>query len=176
MLRIRTFGITAEEIVDDSIGDAIIGKNSLATDNVYDWVKQANNEVHTFESAFMNFTWKSASVFGTTGITQFNKLESKAGAYGYISSVSSSASVLVGNFDNINEGNRPYGDAYAYMVMNYGNTGNSQAESAITITFNGTPTKALVYENGIAKVYTLASNTLTLNLQLGEGAFVIPLV
>ena len=91
-----------------------------------------------------------------------------------LSSVSSSASVLVGNFDDA-DGRYTYGAANAYMVVNYGNTGNSQAESSITMTFNGTPTRAFVYENGVAQVYTLTGNALTLNLQLGEGAFVIPL-
>ena len=142
--------------------------------NAYNLAKQVNNEVAAFSNAYMNFTWKSASVFGATGITQFNQLESKASAYGVLSSVSSSASVLVGNFDDA-DGRYTYGAANAYMVVNYGNTGNSQAESSITMTFNGTPTRALVYENGVAQVYTLTGNALTLNLQLGEGAFVIPL-
>ena len=157
--------------------DSVISGTTLEKGNVYNWTKQANNEVRAFEKAYMNFTWKSASVFGKTNLTQFNNLKSKASAYGYISSVSSSASVLVGNFAR-NEGVKAQsGDNYAYMVVNYGNTdGATAATTAVNITFNGTPTKALVYQAGMASVVTLSANVLTLNLQLGEGAFVIPLV
>jgi hypothetical protein len=61
------------------------------------------------------------------------------------------------------------------MVVNYGDTnGATTAKTAVNITFNGTPNKALVYQGGKATVVTLSSNVLTLNLMLGEGAFVIP--
>jgi hypothetical protein len=121
----------------------------------------------------MNFTWKSVSVFGKTSLTQFNNLKSKASAYGYLTSVSSSASILVGNFDDA-DGRYTYNAKNAYMVVNYGNTGSSQKASSLTMTFNGTPNRALVYENGAVKIYTLSNNQLTLSLELGEGAFVIP--
>ena len=62
------------------------------------------------------------------------------------------------------------------MVMNYGNTDNASATTtAVTLTFNGTPTRVLVYQGGVPTVVSLNSNKLTLNLMLGEGAFVIPL-
>ena len=44
----------------------------------------------------------------------------------------------------------------------------------MTFTFNG-KNRALVYENGKPTVYQLSSGKLTLNLQVGEGAFIIPL-
>jgi hypothetical protein len=160
---------------DGTIGDAVVSGTSLATGNVYNWTKQANKEVHAFGAAYMNFTWQSTSVFGSTNFTQFNKLTNRASAYGYISSVSSSAHVLIGNFAR-NEGvGAQNGDDYAYMVVNYGDTnGATTTTTAVTITFNGTPKKALVYQGGKATVVTLSSNVLTLNLMLGEGAFVIP--
>ncbi len=158
----------------DNYQDALVNGQDLTCYNAYYLAKEVNGHVGALSNAYMNFTWKSASVFGSkTSITQFNKLESKASAYGYLSSVSSSESVLVGNFDDA-DGKYTYNAQYGYMVVNYGNTSNSQAESSIIMTFNGTPKKALVYENGVAKVYTLNSNQLTLNLELGEGAFVIP--
>lgn len=162
---------------DGTAGDAVISGTSLTTGNVYNWTKQANNEVHAFGTAYMNFTWQSASVFGSTNITQFNNLNSKASAYGYISSVSSSASVLVGNFARKAGVSEQNGDNYAYMVVNYGDTnGATTATTAVNITFNGTPKKALVYQGGKATVVELSSNVLTLNLMLGEGAFVIPFI
>ena len=171
------YQFTDQNAVEGSAGDGVINGVTLdTTAPVYQFAKQTNNEIHAFDAAYNNFNWVSASVFGATSYTQFNNLDNKASAYGYISSVSSSAHVLVGNFANKNTGNRTYGDLYAYMVQNYGDTGSSQAESSIAITFNGTPTRALVYENGVAKVVTLTDNVLTLNLELGEGAFVIPLI
>jgi hypothetical protein len=83
--------------------------------------------------------------------------------------------VLVGNFARKTDVRAQNGDDYAYMVVNYGDTnGATTAKTAVTITFNGTPKKALVYQGGKATVVTLSSNVLTLNLMLGEGAFVIP--
>ena len=62
------------------------------------------------------------------------------------------------------------------MVMNYADTdGATSNTDKVTLTFNGTPTRALIYQGGKAKVVTLESNKLSLDLQLGEGAFVIPL-
>ena len=162
-------------MTDGTAGDGVLGGN-LQPGKVYNWAAQANNEIHAFEKAYMNFAWKSASVFGKTSITQFSKLTNKASAYGYISSVStaSSVSVLIGNFDDA-DGKYTFGAKNAYMVVNYGNTGSSQAASDITITFNGTPKRAIVYQQGEMEVVTLNGNDLTLNLMLGEGAFVIPL-
>ena len=80
---------------------------------------------------------------------------------------------MVGNFDDA-DGKYTYGARYGYMVVNYGDPQNGTA-SGITLTFNGTPTRVLVYENGKARVVTLASNAFVLNLEVGEGAFVIPL-
>ena len=61
------------------------------------------------------------------------------------------------------------------MVVNYGNTDNmTHATSEIKLTFNGNVNKVLVYENGKATVMDLTGNQLTLNLEIGEGAFVIP--
>lgn len=141
---------------------------------MYDWTKQANNEVLAFSAAYMNFDWKSASFYGAS-TTQSSHITS-AGAYGYLSSASTtSGSVLVGNFARKATTAAQYGDDYAYMVVNYGNPGASTAESSITLTFNGTPTRVLVYENGTPEIYTLTNNAVTLNLEVGEGAFVIPL-
>ena len=159
---------------DGTAGDGVISGSTLEKGNVYNWTKQANNEVKSLGAAYMNFTWKSASVFGSTGITQFSKLNSKASAYGYLTGVSSSASVLVGNFDD-NDGVYDYSAKHGYMVVNYGNTDNiTHATSGITLTFNGEVDKVLVYENGKPTVYTLSGNAVTLQLEMGEGAFVIP--
>ena len=167
------YQFTDHTVTDGSAGDAVISGASLMKNDVYKWAAQANNEVAAFSAAYMNFTWKSASVFGATSIKQFNNLKSKAGAYGSLTSVSSSASVLVGNFDDA-DGKYSYGAQNAYMVVNYGDPQNGTAAQSIALTFSG-KTRALVYENGQARVVTLSSNKLTLNLEVGEGAFVIPL-
>ncbi len=158
---------------DGTAGDGVVSGVSLEKTNVYNWAAEVNNEVHAFDAAYNNFKWVSASVFGTS-ITQTNNLKSKADVYGYISSVSTTGTALIGNFTDL-DGKFTHGAQYAYMVMNYGDTGNNQDVDTITITFNGTPNRALVYENGLARVVTLSSNQLTLSLELGEGAFVIPL-
>lgn len=177
------YQFTDQNAVEGSAGDGVINGSTLDTSApVYGFAKTVNNEIHAFDAAYNNFTWKSASVFHKssstwTQLSQFKNIDNNAGVYGYIASVDSTnkANVLIGNFDDA-DGNYSYGAKHAYMVQNYGNTGSSQAESSIAITFNGTPTRALVYENGVARVVTLTNNVLTLNLELGEGAFVIPLI
>ena len=167
------YQFTDHTTTDGSAGDGVISGVTLEKGNVYNWAKQANNEVHAFGSAYMNFAWKSVSVFGKTSITQFNNLNNKASAYGALTGVSSSASVLVGNFDD-SDGEYTYGAKNAYMVVNYGNTDNmTHATSEITLNFTGV-NKVLVYENGVGKVFDLSNGSITLNLELGEGAFVIP--
>ncbi len=159
---------------DGSVGDAVISGTTLNTmAPVYQYAKQANNEVLAFSAAYMNFTWKSASFFGTN-CKQSDSLKSKAGVYGYLSNVAANTGVLIGNFDDADSA-YTYDAKYGYMVVNYGDPQNGTAESGIRLTFNGTPSRALVYENGKARVVNLASNALTLNLEVGEGAFVIPL-
>lgn len=167
------YQFTDHTVADGSAGDAVISGASLMKNDVYKWAAQANNEVAAFSAAYMNFKWKSASVFGKTSIKQFSNLKSKAGAYGSLTSVSSSASVLVGNFDDA-DGTYSYGAQNAYMVVNYGDPQDGTAAQSIALTFSG-KTRALVYENGQARVVTLTSNVLNLNLEVGEGAFVIPL-
>ena len=167
------YRINAEEVTDSSIGGGIIGQNSLATGNAYNWAKQANNEIRAFENAYMNFNWNSVSIFGKTNLTEFNQLKNEKAAYGYLTGASSSASILVGNFDNPNPS--AYKDNYAYMVMNYGDTGSSTASSSVTLNFN-TATHVLVYQQGKPTVYAVSGGAITLNLMMGEGAFVIPFV
>ena len=123
----------------------------------------------------MNFNWNSVSIFGKNN-TQFKQLKNTVGAYGYLtgaSSTNTSASILVGNFVNPNPS--AYKDNYAYMVMNYGDTGSSTASSSVTLNFN-TATHVLVYQQGKPTVYTVSGGAITLSLMMGEGAFVIPFV
>ena len=169
----------------DNYRDAIIDGNTAEPFASYYFAKAVNNEVHTFEQAYMNFDWKSASIFGKKSsnkytCTPFRNVGSNAGAYGYISSVDyGSADVLIGNFARKSNVKAQYGDNYAYMVVNYGDpnaAASLTATSAVKITFNGTPKRAMVYQQGKLEVVALSSNVLTLNLVIGEGAFVIPIV
>ena len=168
------YRINAEEIKDDSIGDATIGQNSLATGKAYAGAKQVNNEVHAFDAAYNNFKWQSASKVGTLSNQSGLSSMVDVGKFGTLAKAEGSH-VLIGNFVDA-DGDYLYGANYAYMVMNYANTdGATRSTDKITLTFNETPTRALVYQGGKAKVITLDSNKMTLDLQLGEGAFVIPL-
>ena len=168
------YNFTDHTTTDGTAGDGVISGYSLEKGNVYNWAKQANNEIAAFSAAYMNFTWNSASISGSC--TQFNQLASEVsiGNHGSLSAVSSSAKVLIGNFTD-SDGKYTHGAQHAYMAMNYGDPRNGNTgESSMTFTFNG-KSRALVYENGKPTVYTLSSNQLTLNLQVGEGAFIIPL-
>ena len=130
----------------------------------------------------MNFTWKSASVFGKTSITQFNNLKSKASAYGVLSNVTateSSTSILVGNFDDADGKMSGEFDAYyGYMVVNYGDPDGGASKTNVTVTFDAAKADwALIYRAGKTLLVELDSGKLTLaDFEEGEGAFIIPIL
>ena len=59
-----------------------------------------------------------------------------------------------------------------FMVVNYNDTTYNKT-SKVEIKFDSAD-KALVFIDGVKQDLTLTNNVLTLNLDVGEGVFVIP--
>ena len=135
---------------------------------LYYWAQEANNEVHAMEDAFLNFTWDSVTVYDT-GATckQLSLLEKDVALKDAISSVSSNADLLIGNF--ISKDGED-----GFLVMNYTDPYGVEEAQTVALTFNGAA-KAAVYFGGEKKVVELVNGVCTLTLEAGAGAFIVPL-
>ena len=176
------YQFTDHNVVDGTPGDGVISGTSLNKENVYNWTKEVNNEVLNLSSAYMNFTWKSASIFGAKSITQFSNLQSEVSAYGALSDVTatdSSTSILVGNFDD-SDGvmSGDFTANYGYMVVNYGDPNDGASKTNVTVAFDEAQASwVLVYRAGKTLLVELDGGNLTLaDFEEGEGAFIVPIL
>ena len=149
----------------------LINSKTGAESAVYAFAKQANNEIHSFEKAYLNFEWDSFYTMGTC--SQFSNIQGTAKKSERMATISSSGNILIGNFkdkDNLYD----YDAADGFMVMNYADPAKELSASDVTITFNNA-TRAIVYLNGTRTVVNLSAGSFTLSLTAGNGAFIIPL-
>ena len=137
--------------------------------------KEVNEELSSFDHVYLSFDWEGVMpILGTlntaddpeyensdfVNIYEKSKLSSLA-----CGSVTSTQDALVGQFKD-KDGN------CGLMVTNY--TEPTQ-ELNTSIDFNFTnANRAIVYRNGLKKVYEVKDGKLNLNLESGEGMFVIP--
>jgi hypothetical protein len=140
---------------------------------IYDRVKQVNEEVLAFDHVYMAFDWQGLIPLSVTkeNASAFKLLE-KYGKYvltvtdtTVLKQIESNNNVLCGVFTDSK-------DNEAFMLMNYACSGNPcEAETKLTLIDCN---KAIVYVNGEKQVLDVKDNVLTLNLNEGDGAFVIP--
>jgi hypothetical protein len=83
-----------------------------------------------------------------------------------ILSVSASQDTLVGTFKDAFDND-------AFMVVNFDDPAHNSTDT-VTIDLKGT-SKAVVYEKGVRTEVNAPKGKLTLNIEAGSGAFVIPL-
>ena len=162
---------------------AIVHGITGETTELYDWVKTVNNNVQALAPAYLNFKWQSASyVKGTNQYVgtqvQADKLDNaiSVGSYGTLKSVSSVYNALIGNFTDA-DGRYSCGARDGYMLVNYCDTARygTSGTANFVLMFSGT-SRALVYQDGASQVIDFTDGTLTLSLEPGMGAFIIPLV
>ncbi len=137
--------------------------------DVYYWAQEVNNEVHALEDAYLNFTWDSVTVYdvGETS-TQLSLLEKDVLLKESISSVSSNADLLIGNFVGKKNGED------GFMVVNYTDPYGALDAATVTLTFKNA-TKVALYFGGEKSVVELVDGVCTLTLEAGAGAFIVPL-
>lgn len=142
----------------ESISDE---ENTIGTNaDVYNAVKLANTDLNAFASVFKAFTWEktldisSGSTNSATGNTRLSSVTSSA------------ARIFVGCMKDV--------DGFdGYMIANADGP-RTAAKTSVTLTFNNA-THVLVYKNGKKETVALADNAYTVEVDKGEGAFVIPL-
>lgn len=155
----------------------MIDRNGNKTE-IYDAVKQANNELLSFDHVLKQFAWQGVftcdagkTITGTssTSNASFKLLDRISLAnVSSLSKISASADTLCGYFKDAagNDG---------IMVVNYNETTENLTDTA-ELTFDSSKYNAAVcYVGGVKKVFTgLTDGKLSLSLGAGEGIFVIP--
>lgn len=155
----------------------MIDRNGNKTE-IYDAVKQANNELLSFDHVLKQFAWRGVftcdagkTITGTssTSNASFKSLDRISLAnVSSLSKVSASADTLCGYFKDAagNDG---------IMVVNYNETTENLTDT-VELTFDSSKYNAAVcYVGGVKKVFTgLTDGKLSLSLGAGEGIFVIP--
>ncbi len=140
---------------------------------VYGYVKNANSYVKALEKVLLDYTWKgvyyqqaSASSYRSGYTAPEGQLAlSKTG----LSAVTKNRDTLVGVFEKA-DGSK------AYMVVNVSNPNHDRnMTNSVSVTFDSTVTKAIVYYNGVKEIITVSSNKVTKTLNAGDGMFIIPL-
>ena len=157
----------------NGVSQSLIDCQTGARTDAYFWAQEVNNEVRRFEDAYLNFAWESVTYYDTGAVnTQFSLLENAVTSHSRISSLTSSADILIGNFS---DADGEMGATDGFMIVNYTDPYGIETglKDSVNVTFNNA-TKALVYQNGVRKVIELENGACTLNLDAGEGVFVIP--
>lgn len=160
-----------------NFGGGCVSKDESCTpfDNYY-WAQEINSEISSFDHVFLAFDeWKGVMTLNGT-----NNLESEGEEYNNdcfvlehpvtkldcAKSVSATEDTIIGQFGD-REGRA------GLMVVNF-NDPLENLEDTVSFEFESA-NRALVYRNGVRKVYEVKDNKLSLNLGVGEGVFVIPL-
>ena len=143
-------------------------------DNYY-WAQALNKEIASFDHVFLAFDeWKGVmTVNGTNnleGDEEYNNdsfvLAHPVTKLDCAKKVSATEDTIIGQFEDKD------GRA-GLMVVNF-NDPLENLEDTVSFEFEKA-NRALVYKNGVRKVYEVKNNKLSLDIGVGEGVFVIPL-
>lgn len=160
-----------------NFGGGCVSKDESCTpfENYY-WAKEINAEISAFDHVFLAFeTWKGVMpVNGTNnleGDEEYNNdcflLAHPVQKLDCAKSVSATEDTVIGQFED-KDGRT------GLMVVNF-NDPLDNLEDTVSFEFENA-NRALVYRNGVRKVYEVKNNKLSLTLGVGEGVFVIPVM
>ena len=140
--------------------------------DIYEAAKKINNEIHAFEHVFMNYVdgWRGVmTVVGSENKKEsnaaFSMLQTPLTQHERIVSVESTQDMVIGAFEDA--------DGYdGFLFTNYSIPG-LRLNSNVTVNFKNA-TKAVCYIGGKETVVELEKGKLEMELNPGEGIFVIP--
>lgn len=155
--------------------DSLIDCQTGARTSAYYWAKEVNNEIHSFEKAYLNFKWEGSMYLDAGMVTQqFALLEKSMTAHERLKNIRSNKDVVVGVFS---DKDGAHGRTDGFMVMNYSDPyyANKGEKDNVVLTFDNA-THALVYKNGKQYIAELTDGKLSAYLEAGEGIFVVPYI
>ena len=155
--------------------DSLIDCQTGARTSAYYWAKEVNNEIHSFEKAYLNFKWEGSMYLDAGMVTQqFTLLETSMTTHERLKNIRSNKDVVVGVFS---DKDGAHGRTDGFMVMNYSDPyyANKGEKDNVVLTFENA-THALVYKNGKQYIAELTDGKLSAYLEAGEGIFVVPYI
>ena len=156
--------------------DALVDRDNKKTQIWYDSQK-LNREITSFANVYKHFNnqWIGVSqIYGTNNTTKDANYQNPSlsvrtplvvSDLDGVKAITSTEDIIAGYMKDT------LGNA-GFMVVNYNDTTYNKT-SVVKMTFDNA-NKALVYVDGVKQVVNLDDNVLTLNLDVGEGVFVIP--
>lgn len=158
--------------VTESFGESCIGRDGKPT-KIYDYVKQANLEMRSFEDIYFNFDWQGV-------MTKIGRENSEGGEnknFNYLSykvmdsherirSFTTQQDTLTGVFKD-KEGRD------GFMIVNFTEP-SAGLKNEVNLQFNDC-THALIVKNGKSEEVEAKDGKISFVMNAGEGYFVIPL-
>ena len=136
---------------------------------IYYAAQTVNNEILAMDHVYLNYEWEGTMcVLGESGEKNknFSMLDNALTSHERIKSVKASEDTIIGTFKDSFEND-------AFMVVNFADPDLGKTCTA-EIEFKGT-SKAVCYSKGERTVVEAKKGKLKLELEPGNGAFVIPL-
>lgn len=153
----------------DSLIDCQTGERTKG----YYWAKMVNNEIHSFEQAYLNFQWEGSTYYDVgMKSKQLSLLETSLSSHKRLVNIGGNTDVLVGVFTDEDGQN---GATDGFIVMNYADPYYTlKGETDNVVLDFDKATHALVYKDGKQYVAKLDNGRLSMYLEAGEGIFVVP--
>lgn len=152
----------------DKGSPAMITIDGQKTD-IFNYVKTVNSELMNIDEVFYEYSWDATMpIIGSdvhTLVKQYELLDDKVTSFEAINSYTATQNTLISRF--IGKDGRE-----AFMVMNFSDPALN-ATDHVTIEFGGGK-KALYYHKTEKKVVELKKHVLELDIEPGDGYFVIP--
>lgn len=159
---------------DFSIGQGLVKNTQVGSTwktertPVYDYVKQANEELKAWDEVYLSFNYKGTkAVIGSQNEhgynSNFDMLAHNKEKLKGVRSVTATQDTLIGEFSN--NGTR------AYMITNFAEPSSGMTDKVVMTLEMGD--KAQVYINGEMQVKEVVDNQLAVTLKSGEAAFVV---
>ena len=159
-----------------SFGDSLVDMDGNPVEPNYSGAKKVNAEIHAIDDVYLSFEWEGMyPVTGTEtenlmgGVSQyFYGLKQPLESLEKIKNVTAQKDTLIGQFHD-EEGRK------GYVVTNFADPYyGEESANQVELEF-GNATAVMVCRGGKQEMYRLTDNKMTLDLEAGEGVFLIPL-
>ena len=163
---ISAFMYNAASSADGSWGEGLVNGSKINPE--YYYAKEANEEVLKFDHVYLSFDYLGTMPVqpaSGTNCQAFMLLRHKLDEVDGIETVVAEQPALVGSFRDKEDNN-------GYMIVNYTEP-SGKLSNTVTVNFEKGISKARVYRKGVPEDVEIKDGTLTLDLESGEGAFVI---
>jgi len=145
------------------------GSYTSYTTDIYDYVKEANEYLRSFENVYLSFDWKKTmAVKGSESVGEnycYAMLTENAVSLNNLKHVSASQDTLIGYFKDAKN------NTDGYMITNFSEPSKNLTDD-IELLFENHK-KVRIYQKGKCTEQKLTKGKLSLSLTAGDGAFVI---